>query len=290
MKFQVAPIGLLVVALFCQACSVNAPTSPPGAGAGEQVFKPGENFVRTWEDISPEEENNLGRAVAAQILSLFRESTSGELEEYLNKVGGVVAASSDRPETYAGYSFVLLESDEVNAFSAPGGIVFITRGFLKLLPNEDALAAVLAHEVSHVTLKHGLQAIQPNRFGDSQTIAGQSVGALNCGNVAGLGAAAFSGAVNDVVTSLIEKGYSRNQEYEADQMAATILERRGYSVAGLTRSAFNARRFKSEIGRMVFDSSGAGRSVSKNHSLREKLFVARHSRCRSTKTQIPRRV
>jgi len=82
----------------------------------------------------------------------------------------VLARASSRPETFGGWHFLLLDSDEVNAFAAPGGFVFVTRGLYATCATEEQLAAVLAHEISHVTLRHGLGAIKNERLTEAFTI------------------------------------------------------------------------------------------------------------------------
>ncbi len=75
-------------------------------------------------------------------------------------LGQSLVIFSDRPETFGGYHFLLLDSNEINAFAAPGGLILVTRGMLQCCANEDELAAVLAHEIAHVEKKHGLTAIK----------------------------------------------------------------------------------------------------------------------------------
>ncbi|MFA5812029.1 MAG: M48 family metalloprotease, partial [bacterium] len=91
------------------------------------------------KDITPSEEHYIGRAVAAMIIDKYPLMGNAALDEYVNKVGLVVAYHSDRPVTFGGYHFAVLRSDEVNAFAAPGGFIFITRGLLKSIQNEDQL-------------------------------------------------------------------------------------------------------------------------------------------------------
>lgn len=84
------------------------------------------------------------------------------LTQYMNRVGRYLAAGSERPGIT--WTFVVLDSPEPNAFSAPGGYVFITTGLLKQTENEAQLAGVLAHEVGHVTGKHSLKAYQEGKY------------------------------------------------------------------------------------------------------------------------------
>jgi beta-barrel assembly-enhancing protease len=74
------------------------------------------------------------------------------------------------PETFGGYHFLILDSDEINAFAAPGGLIFVTRGMLRCCDSEDAVAAVLAHEVGHVQHQHGIQTIRKPALTSAFTI------------------------------------------------------------------------------------------------------------------------
>lgn len=125
---------------------------------------------RGFEDITPEQEYYIGRTVAAVILSTYKPYRDQSANHYVNLVGALAALASDRPETYGGYHFLILDSDEINAFAAPGGLIFVTRGMLRCCPSEDAVAAVLAHEVGHVQYQHGLQAISKARITSALTI------------------------------------------------------------------------------------------------------------------------
>ena len=120
--------------------------------------------------MTDQEEYYVGRAVAAMILGQYRLCNNERLTSYVNAVGQAAALSSDRPFTYGGYHFAVLESDEINALSCPGGIIFITRGMVQRARNEEELAAILAHEVAHVNHKDGLASIQKSRWVEAVTI------------------------------------------------------------------------------------------------------------------------
>jgi predicted Zn-dependent protease len=129
--------------------------------------------------ITEQEEYYLGRAVAATILGKYPVYSNERSARYSNEVGQALALASDRPFTYGGYHFVILDTDEVNALSCPGGIIFITRGMLKKAQNEEELAATLAHEVGHVNHKDGAGAIQRARWVQVVTLLGSE--AANAG-------------------------------------------------------------------------------------------------------------
>jgi predicted Zn-dependent protease len=188
---------------------------------------------RGFEDLTPQEEHSIGRAVAATILSRYPLLEDARLEAYVNRVGRAVSDASSRPETWGGWHFAVLDSPEANAFAAPGGFVFVTRGMLDLVRDEDGLAAVLAHEVAHVAAKHGVASIEKQRLTDAFSLlareAGAELGSAELGQLVDL----FDGAVGDVVRTLLEKGYSRGQEEVADRLAVTILQIVGYAPEAL---------------------------------------------------------
>ena len=117
--------------------------------------------------------------MAAVILTKYPPYTNQPANEYLNLLGQTLAQVSDMPEIFRGYRFLVLNSDEINAFATPGGHIFITKGLLRCCRTEDAVAAVLAHEIGHIQLKHGIQAIKKARVTDAvTTIATESVRVL----------------------------------------------------------------------------------------------------------------
>jgi predicted Zn-dependent protease len=183
--------------------------------------------------ISDEEEYYVGRAVAARIISTYPLYDDMALTAYVSKVGQTVALHSEKPYTYGGYHFALLDSDEVNAFACPGGIIFITRGMLRTVENEDELAAVLAHEIAHINHRDGIAAIKKSRWTEAVAIIGTSaVKEYGPGDLSQL-VSIFEGSIDDVVKTLVVNGYGRDQEYAADKAALAYLDRTSYSPPAL---------------------------------------------------------
>jgi predicted Zn-dependent protease len=188
---------------------------------------------KTWQDLTPEQEYYIGRAVAAQVFQTYPPLDRPPANEYLNVLGQSLAAFSDRPETFGGYHFLLLDSDEINAFAAPGGLILVTRGMVRCCRNEDELAAVLAHEICHVEKKHGLSSIKQGRLSEAFTIiASESAKQVGGEQLAAL-TREFEGSVSDVVMTLTTSGYSRQQERDADAAAVRLLRRAGYPTAAM---------------------------------------------------------
>jgi len=189
--------------------------------------------VKSFEDISPEQEYYLGRAVGATIAGKYRVYDDQKATVYINTLGQTLAQASDRPETFGGYHFLILDSDEINAFAAPGGLIFITRGMLRCAENEDAVAAVLAHEIGHVQYKHGLQSIKKSRLSSVGMDVLLDEAQSRTGGLASLVVGEFQDSINDITTTMITNGYSRKFEKAADKAAVEILQRVGYDPNGL---------------------------------------------------------
>ncbi|MEL7465914.1 MAG: M48 family metalloprotease [Pseudomonadota bacterium] len=145
------------------------------------------------------------------------------LKDYVNGIGARIAAVSEQPN--AKWTFTVLDSPVVNAFALPGGYIYVTRGLMALANSEAELAGVVAHEVAHVTAAHGAQRQRQAGIAQIGVLAAtigaailgassQSVQAINqLGNTAGAGFVA---------------SYSREDEFEADQLSVSYLARAGY--------------------------------------------------------------
>jgi len=188
---------------------------------------------KVFESITPEQEYYIGRTVAATILSQNKPLDNRAMTTYLNTVGQYLELYSDRPETFGGYHFLIMDSDDINAFAAPGGFIMVSRGMLKCCKSEEALAGVLAHEIGHVELNHGLQAIDKSRLTAAATILGTEA-AKNLGgkDLADL-TKTFENSISDITSTVMNSGYARKFEFQADKAAVIILNRSGYSPNGL---------------------------------------------------------
>ncbi len=183
--------------------------------------------VEASRPISDSEEYYVGRAVAAQILGRYKLDQNANLTQYVNEVGQAVAQKSTRPNPYKGYHFAVLDTQELNAFACPGGIIFVTRGLIQTCQNEDQLAAVLAHEVGHVAHKDGINSISQARWTQVATSMGTEA-ARQYGGVAGNLVGMFESSIDDVFKTIVVNGYSRQAEENADAAALTELTRAGY--------------------------------------------------------------
>jgi predicted Zn-dependent protease len=205
--------------------------------------------------LTEEEEYYLGRAVAAQLLAVYPLLKDEPLTEYVNLVGRTVALHSDKPVTYGGYHFAVLDSDEINAFACPGGIIFITRGVVDFVETEDELAAVLAHEVAHINNRDGVKAIRSSRLTNLAVVMGSEAVASTSSAEFDQLLSIFEGSIQDVFTRVVVNGYSQTAEAEADVAGLSYLARSGYDPHAL----------KSVLDRIVAAGQESGGGVMKTH-------------------------
>lgn len=243
--FRIIPFAFFSLFLLC-ACESVQPAIDIGAAAGvasgfmsqthaDSLKKTGTAMGKSFQDITPEQEYYIGRAVAATILAQYAPYNDEQANLYLNVLGQTLAQASDRPNTFGGYHFLIIDSPEINAFAAPGGLILITRGMLQCCKTEDALAAVLAHEIGHIQGQHGLKAIKTSRLTTAFSLLAsegmKSYGPSQLGQLT----EAFEGSVSDVVATLVNNGYSRDLEQNADDSAIIILNRVGYDPRALAK-------------------------------------------------------
>jgi predicted Zn-dependent protease len=213
---------------------------------------------RSAPKLNESQEYFMGRAVAALAIEKDRLYTADEaLERYVALVGYTVALESDRPETYKGYTFGILDNADPNAFCAPSGFIFVTKGLLKLMQNEDELAGVLAHEIAHVGLRHPEIAAQAaadkeglseyaGAFQSGMSFLGGVAGALGHQDVARHAklaeeAAPIMGKTAQGLHTTFSNGYSRDEEFAADAKAVEFMSRPGVRYAPEAYRAFIAR-------------------------------------------------
>lgn len=199
----------------------------------EAMRRSGAAVGRAFEQLTPEQEYYIGRAVGASLLARYPVWDNEAATQYVNLLGRAVAMASAMPETFGGYRFLILDSDEINAFAAPGGLILVTRGMLRLCRTEDALAAVLAHEIGHVQHRHGLQAIRRGRLTGALTILAAEAGRHLGGEDLAELTRAFEGSVSDIIHTVATSGYARSAEREADRAALDMLVALGYSPGAL---------------------------------------------------------
>ncbi len=207
-------------------------------------------------DFSIEQEQYIGDAVALEIVGryggLWRDEAA---TRRVNLIGGTLARYCDRPGLE--WRFAVLNSPGVNAFSAPGGWVFLTRGLYELAASDDWLAGILAHEISHITAKHALKIIgrqealaivgreTMKRSSDLQAADASLDQARAKAAQLGPEVARFLDVnVAKIVTLLLEKGFDPKTEYAADKGGRSLAVLTGFAPGGLRAVLLELERRK----------------------------------------------
>jgi predicted Zn-dependent protease len=205
----------------CQEMQQVAENAARGSG-NERLAKTihgGGNFIGGLLPIGYEEEQTIGQAIALQVVARYGGVyNQPDLTRYVNLVGRAVALTCDRAGIE--YRFAVLNHDSINAFAAPAGYIFVTRGLLKTIRNEAELAAVLGHEIGHVTQKHILDVIQR-----SKQIAGVAEAGLAYANK---NPEAFKNVIDGAVKKLLDEGLDQSKELESDRLGVIFASRVGY--------------------------------------------------------------
>ena len=192
---------------------------PPPA---KQKIDAGQLGFALFGDYSPEEETRIGKQIAGNLLGAVPLVRDDKLQRYVNLVGNWVALQSGRKDIT--WHFGVLDTEDINAFAAPGGYIFVTRGLYQRLNNEAELAGVLAHEIAHVTLKHHLKVLKQSSL----------IGAL--GQAASNKARGSDQVVQNLIgngAEIMARGLDKNAEFEADRVGIVFAARAGYDPWGL---------------------------------------------------------
>ena len=174
--------------------------------------------------MSEADERKLGEQVSLRLRQEFGVYQDREVAKYVALVGRVLAQESSRPGL--DWQFIVLDTDGVNAFASPGGLVHITRGALGLVRNEAELAGVLGHEITHVTAKHTVHAIQKSKA--------VSLTAGEVGSSGGLAQSVVSRLAEAAYSNIINNKFDRNDEVESDKVGIGLANRAGYAPGALS--------------------------------------------------------
>ncbi|WP_299772779.1 M48 family metalloprotease [uncultured Pseudoteredinibacter sp.] len=198
--FYKLSISLLLGGALLQttSCSVN-----PATGSPDVVFRSESSEIKKGQEVHDK---------LLQSTPLYQDE---KLNRYVNEVGQKLAAVSDRPEL--NYQFFIVDSPDVNAFAVPGGFVYINRGLIAYLENEAQLAAILGHEIAHITARHSVRQ-------ESAATGAKTLSILT----AILTRSAEVGEATGLYASAAVQGYGRDMELEADGLGAKYLSAAGY--------------------------------------------------------------
>jgi len=198
-------IFTVIVIVLSAGCSIN-----PATGERDFVL------------MSEHEELALGRQHSQQVMKEYRLYDDQELQQYVQSVGDRVARVSHRQNLI--YRFTLLDSTQVNAFALPGGYIYITRGLLVYLNSEAELAAVLGHELGHVTARHS---VRQHSLSTTTNVIGSLIAAAS--GVQGVG------QLTNMLGTGIVRGYGREHELEADGLGVEYLVKAGYRASAMRK-------------------------------------------------------
>ena len=192
------------------------------AGQGDDLIS---MLTRSVESIDEPREIEIGRQLSAVLLGSKPLHPDMALQRYVNQLGRWISLQSPRPNLP--WTFVVLDDPGYNAFAAPGGYVFVTKGLIDRCADEAELAGILAHEITHVTAKHHLLAIRKTAQSGmlTQLLASQiktnAVGNMVASQFLALG------------RNLYARGLDQTDEYDADRTGVALATRAGFDPYGL---------------------------------------------------------
>ncbi len=203
---------------------LGASFAPAGAGQASRAGDLIGLLSQSLEQIDEPKEIEIGRQLAAVLLGSKPLHPDMALQRYVNQLGRWISLQSARPQLP--WTFAVLDDAGFNAFAAPGGYVFVTKGLVERVADEAELAGILAHEIIHVTAKHHLQAIAKTARAGLLT---QVIGSQVKGELAGAVSAQFLNLGRD----LYSRGLDQSDEFDADRSGVALAARAGFDPYGL---------------------------------------------------------
>jgi predicted Zn-dependent protease len=179
------------------------------------------NKMRQAVGLNEHQERAIGESVSLAATNQYGVTSDEQLAQYVVLVGQTVASRTNRADQP--WVFGVLNTDKVNAFSGPGGYVWITKGAIAMMQDESELAGVLGHEIGHVVKHHGLDAAKKAGMMDAFATAAESSSKQ---------AAAFGDLSDKVVDIIMNEGFSQPQEFEADAESVKYVAVAGYDPNG----------------------------------------------------------
>jgi predicted Zn-dependent protease len=217
--------AIVLSALF--ALSTAAPARAQFGGLGK--IKSGADTAANMKQkadelhINEQQERQIGEGVSLSLRQRFGVMQDQAVTKYVTLVGATLAQASTRPKL--DWKFIVLDTDAVNAFAAPGGIIHVTRGLLGFCTNEAELAGVLGHEITHVTEKHAIGFIEKSK--------GISMGTDAVGAKEGYAAEIVAKATERLGHFLLDNEYSQANEDQSDEIGVQLANKLGYDPHGL---------------------------------------------------------
>jgi predicted Zn-dependent protease len=211
-------LSIMIIAIL----ALSSPAFAQLGGIGRRVQQAQER-KQQFDDmnITEEEEVKLGGDVSIRIRQRFGVVQDAAVHKYVTLVGTMLTEQTTRPKLP--WTFIVLDTDGVNAFAAPGGFVHITRGALALIKTEAELAGVMGHEIAHVAQKHTVNAIRKSKgvqIGTSETMKDRT-GVLDA-------------LANRAYSMVLENSFDRGDELDADKEGIILVQKAGYAGTGLS--------------------------------------------------------
>lgn len=227
---------------FLNSCAVN-----PATGSANLVL------------MSENREKEIGQEEHEKVLASMPLYEDEELLAYVREVGNKAAAVSHRPDLE--YTFNIIDSPEINAFALPGGYVYVNRGLLTFMNSEAELAAVLSHEIGHITARHAVQQQARGRLAQTAATVGGFVTAVATGS-------GYVGSQISEVASIWAQtglsGFGREHELEADSLAAEYLVKAGYDPAAMIE-VITVLKNQEDFNRLISNNSGGYHGLFATH-------------------------
>lgn len=213
-KLGLMALGATLLLSGCRTMDINSALQHSGS------------LARSFnQSVSPQEEQKMGDDAAALLLGAAPLVKNAALQRYVNQVGQWLAAQTGRSDIQ--WRFGVLETENVNAFAAPAGYIFVTKGLLLRLKNESELAGIMAHEIGHVLKGHYVQTMlkkdRAAALGGLATSVAQSQGKGELG------------ALVNLTRGVYSSGLDKDDEYQADRIGVVLAARAGYDPFGLPR-------------------------------------------------------
>ena len=205
-------LRISLISFFIAGCT----TLNPATGRNEFIM------------ISTDDEVRMGQAIHAQLLKENHVSTDEKILERVERVGRSLAAVSDRQDYE--YHFFVIEKDELNAFTVPGGNIYFYTGLLKLLDSDEEVAAVLAHEIGHCAARHTVKKFQAALgYNLIESIVFSQV-------EMGEGARQIASMSTGTLMNIVFSAYGRRDELEADRLGVKYMHLAGYDLEGMIKT------------------------------------------------------
>lgn len=227
MKYHNFSKSCIIIFMIITVCCIS---SLFASGASDDFRKRSQQKEETFtEEDDVKAEIVFGRELAARIIGRYSIYQDKGVTRYINLVGKGLAQYTNRPEIE--FRFAVVDTDIVNAYAAPGGYIFITKGALKVMDDESELAGVLAHEIAHITERHIVKELNIKGDDDS-AVAGL---AKLIGGTTETLRGVFTQMVDEAVEILFEKGMKKNDELDSDRIGTMIIYAAGYDPSAISR-------------------------------------------------------